>query len=378
MRTLQTLEFVRREHQVTLLAPAPAGGPATAPAGCRLETYRAGGWSGAAAGVLRALRRNLPLQSALFHHPDLGRRLRELAPRADLVILQLVRLAIHLDDVGTTPLVADLVDSLSLSFSLRTEIDRAWRRPFLKLEARSLARWERRMVERAAAAVLVSDRDRQALANRLPPQLSRRLAVVPLAVRQRREPPVGPVPAPGGAPPVLAITGNLGYFVNADAVAWFLREVWPELRRRRPGLRLVVAGDRPSRRLGRTIAGAGAELVASPPDLRRVLAGATLALAPMRAGAGLPIKVLEAWSMGVPVVGSPWAVAGTSGQAGVDFRVVVHPREWVETILELLDDPAARRALATAGRARLAADYARQVVRRQWLELLRRGAASDR
>src|SRR5262249_7335367 len=83
---------------------------------------------------------------------------------------------------------------------------------------------------------------------------------------------------------------------------------------------------------------------------------ATLALAPMRCGAGVPIKVLEAWASGVPVVASPWAAAGTSGRQGEDFRVVgQHPIEWVSAILELLDSPEERRRLADNGRRRPAA-----------------------
>jgi glycosyltransferase involved in cell wall biosynthesis len=82
----------------------------------------------------------------------------------------------------------------------------------------------------------------------------------------------------------------------------------------------------------------------------------------------VPIKVLEAWACGVPVVASPWAVAGTTGRQGEDFRVVgQHPIEWVSAILELLDSPGERQRLADNGRRRLAADYSREIVHDQLL-----------
>jgi glycosyltransferase involved in cell wall biosynthesis len=72
------------------------------------------------------------------------------------------------------------------------------------------------------------------------------------------------------------------------------------------------------------------------------------------------------------VVATPWAVAGTSGRQGEDFRIVgTHPIEWVSAIQELLDDPAARHRLAESGRKRLAADYSRDVVRDQLLGAVR-------
>jgi glycosyltransferase involved in cell wall biosynthesis len=375
MRAVQMLDALSGRHEVTLLAPRP-GPNAPVPEGVpfRVETYRLHKGPSFLTGFGRALWKNLPLQSGLFYQPDLGRRLRELAPETDLGILQLVRLAIHLEDFGRVPLLVDLIDSLSLSFSLRADIDRLWLRPALRLEAHLLALWERRLVERAARVIVVCERDRQALENRLPRALADKVSAVRLAIGERQvEPPATGerLSAAGEEGPILAITGNLGYFVNADAVTWWLGEVWPVLQRVRPGLRVVVAGDRPAPAVRRAIAaaaGSGVRLVESPRDLRSVLTQATLALAPMRCGAGVPIKMLEAWACGVPVVASPWAVAGTTGRQGEDFRVVgQHPIEWVSAILELLDSPGERQRLADNGRRRLAADYSREIVRDQLL-----------
>jgi polysaccharide biosynthesis protein PslH len=377
IRAVQQLDFLAGEHDVTLLTPEPGPDlpplPAAGSVPYRIVTYRQHRGPGFAVGFGRALLRNLPLQTGLFYQPDLGRKLRELAPEADLGILQLVRLAVHLDDFGDTPLLVDLIDSLSLNFSLRAEVDRPWLRPALKLEARLLALAERRLAERAERLIVVCERDRQALVNRLPPELQPRVAVVRLALRERRVEPPHPAEWPWPEDqqgPVLALTGNLGYFVNVDAVTWWLREAWPQLHRYHPGVRVVVAGDRPSAAVRRAIAGAGPDvrLVESPRDLRSILARSTLALAPMRCGSGVPIKVLEAWAVGVPVLASAWAVAGTSGRQGEDFRMVSqHPVEWVRAVLELLADPDECRRLTGNGRRRLASDYSREVVRQQLL-----------
>jgi glycosyltransferase involved in cell wall biosynthesis len=373
LRTVQMLDLLSGEHAVTLLTPAPRGRAPVPPPRhvkeiqeiqepVRIETYESAGVGAAAAGFARAAVGGWPLQSGLFHLPGLGRRLRALAPRADLAVMQLARLAIHLDDFGATPLLIDLIDSLSLNLARRAACDRSWLRPLLRLEAGRLARAETRLAARARAVVVVSERDRLALAGSMPAALAGRLGLVGLAVEpgahaEHRE--------PRGGGPVLAITGNLGYFVNADAVLWWLGAVWPLLRARRPDVRLEVAGDRPRPAVRRAVARAGALLIESPADLRQVLAGATIALAPLRCGSGVPLKVLEAWAAGIPVVATPWAAAGTSGRPGEDLRVAERPREWVETLLDLLDDPAARRRLAENGRRRLAADYSRAAVGRQ-------------
>ncbi|HWN43699.1 MAG TPA: glycosyltransferase family 4 protein [Thermoanaerobaculia bacterium] len=376
MRAVQMLDFLASEHEVTLLTPEPGPEQPPPPSGAhyKVELYRPTRGATSLFGMGRVLAKNLPFQSGLFYQPDLGRKLRELAPKMDLGILQLVRLAVHLEDFGKTPLLVDLIDSLSLNFSLRAEVDRVWLRPLLKLEARLLSVGERKLAERAAGVIVVCERDRQALINRLPPELAARVSVVRLSVRERRvEPPEEreKLWREGDKGPVLVMTGNLGYFVNVDAVTWWLREVWPSLRRVRPDVRIVVAGERPAAAIRREIERAGVKLIESPRDMRSIISQATLSLAPMRCGSGVPIKVLEAWAVGVPVVATPWAVAGTSGRQGEDFRLVgTHPIEWVHAIEELLEDPIARQRLAESGRRRLAADYSRETVREQLLGVI--------
>ncbi|MCB1034063.1 MAG: hypothetical protein KDD47_09545, partial [Acidobacteria bacterium] len=92
VRAVQFSEFLGPEHEVTLLAPEPGSGLPPPPSELRVETYRRSRIPRSSA-LLGVLDGSLPLQSLLFSQSDLGRKLRELAPRMDLVILQLVRLA---------------------------------------------------------------------------------------------------------------------------------------------------------------------------------------------------------------------------------------------------------------------------------------------
>lgn len=371
VRTLQFLDWLSSEHEVTLLAPGPGAGQPPVPEGVpfRVETYRADGPVLRLAQLLRASASNLPLQAGLFQHRDLSAKLRRLAPRTDLVILQLVRLAGHLQELGEAPLVVDLIDSLSLNFLRRAEVDRPWRRPALRFEARRLADGERRLLERARLGLVVSRRDQDYLQDHLPPGLRERIRVVPLAVEGQRAGIQGFVASAEG-PPRLLLTGNLGYFPNADGACWWLREVWPEIRRRRPDVRVVLAGDRPAWRLRRAVRRAGAELIASPGALSPLLATATAALAPLRCGSGIPIKILEAWAAGVPVVASPWAAAGTTARSGEDLLVAETPAEWVEAVLRVLESPELRTRLTACGRSRLQADYHREAARQELLRAL--------
>src|SRR6185436_15053522 len=93
---------------------------------------------------------------------------------------------------------------------------------------------------------------------------------------------------------------------------------------------------------------------------------ATVALAPLQCGSGVPIKVLEAWSAGTPVVASAWGAAGVDGDGAL--AIAEEPAEWVDTVEQLLDSPERRSTLAAAGRAKLSRRYSPEAVRRGFLE----------
>jgi glycosyltransferase involved in cell wall biosynthesis len=352
LRALQFASWLSRDHQVTLLAPRPpAGGEAPLTGGFALEHYTPSR-AGAAAGLARAIPLGWPLQAGLYAQRSLSSAIRRLLPENDLAIAQLVRLAPHLDSLRAKPLLVDFVDSLGLHFARRAELDRPERRWFWRLEARRLDRCERVLGERAAASWAVSERDRRHIAAGLSPSAAERLRLLPPAVEaspRAREP---------EGESTLVVTGNLGYHPTVEGLVWWVANVWPELRLRRPGLRLVLAGSRAAASIRRVARQPGIELDDEPADLGAVLAGSTIALVPARGGAGVPMKLIEAWAAGVPVIAHPWSAAGAGAVEGEDLLVAESAPQWIAAVEALLDAPAERRRLRDGALRRLRAEYA--------------------
>ena len=254
------------------------------------------------------------------------------------------------------PLAVDLIDSLSLNFARRAQIDTWWKAPALAFEARRLAQAEERFLARSELASVVCARDLGDLARRSPTRLSSRLRVVELALPLA--PPKAAEERPTGRPPVLVLSGNLGYFPTADGARWWVRSVWPAVRAAHPDLICRFAGARPGRALASEARSAGIDVVIDPPDLRALVGTADLALAPARAGSGVSVKVLEAWAEGVPVVASSWTAAGVSGSHDRDLWIADSVGDWTLAIARLLAEPQTRARLAQAGRERVARENA--------------------
>lgn len=150
----------------------------------------------------------------------------------------------------------------------------------------------------------------------------------------------------------LAFVGQLDYYPNADAASWFARDILPALRAADSRIEFVIAGRSPSASVRALAALPGVSVVASPHDVRPILAGAAAVVTPIRLARGLQNKVLEALAMGKPVYASG-EVGRTFGSA-LPQGVTVCPdaKSFISTLLAAplqpgACDPAIRESLRT-------------------------------
>ena len=92
------------------------------------------------------------------------------------------------------------------------------------------------------------------------------------------------------------------------------------------------------------------EIVGRVPDVRPFLEEADLFVAPLRAGGGTRLKLLEAFAVGLPTVATTVASAGIAVRHGIDLAVADDEETFANEIIRLLDDVSARRAMAESAR----------------------------
>jgi sugar transferase (PEP-CTERM/EpsH1 system associated) len=306
--------------------------------------------AGMLARAVRALRSSLPMQTALYDVPALRQETIRLLAHTpyDIVHVQLARLGPLLELADDVPCVLDLIDALSLNMQRRALCDRAPVRWIARIEAKRLARYERQLCARARFAAISAQPDRAALGD--PPNLHLVGNGVDLD-----EFPFAPHPRHGAD---IAFVGNLGYFPNIDAASWFARKVLPRVRAACPQAMLRLIGARPAPRLRWLCARTpSTELVGPVDSVHPYLARAAVAIAPLRAGSGQQLKILEAMATGTPVVASSIAAAGLDAVAGRDLLVADEAEAFADAIVRVLTDPALALRLARNARALIEPRY---------------------
>lgn len=155
----------------------------------------------------------------------------------------------------------------------------------------------------------------------------------------------------GSPTPTVTFVGGFAHGPNVDGILWFHTEIWPRIKAAVPGAVLVVAGSNPP--LG-VLALTGADVMVTGHVSDAVLADlyrqSTVSVAPLRFGAGVKGKVVEALRFGIPLV-----TTGTGAQGIPDIEtacdVTDDPATFAAAVIRLLSDPQARRHRSLAGHA---------------------------
>lgn len=151
--------------------------------------------------------------------------------------------------------------------------------------------------------------------------------------------------------PSLVFSGSYLYPPNETAAWELVVRIAPPLRRRWPGLKVYIVGNRPSARL----------VEAGRRDARNVISGRVEVMAdwiargsvycsPLRRGAGFKNKVPEAWAMERPLVATPKTMEGIEFTPGREALVAETTRELVRACALLLENRQLRRRMGAAGR----------------------------
>jgi glycosyltransferase involved in cell wall biosynthesis len=148
----------------------------------------------------------------------------------------------------------------------------------------------------------------------------------------------------------LVFPGALTYDANFDAMAFFLRKVFPAVKVRQPAVVLRITGKTDGVLVNRLPLDERVILTGYLEDIRPTVAQSWVCVVPLRVGGGTRLKILEAMALGTAVVSTSKGAEGLEVTPGEDILIADEPTEFADAVLCLLDEQALRAKLAVKGR----------------------------
>jgi glycosyltransferase involved in cell wall biosynthesis len=145
--------------------------------------------------------------------------------------------------------------------------------------------------------------------------------------------------------------GRLDFGPNVDALTWFCREIWTELRRVQPDATFTIIGYEPSEQVLQLARQNGIAVKPNVVDLRLEACRHAVTVLPFVSGGGIKNKLLEAAALQRPIVCSPTAVRGLNYGAPAPFVLASSRSEWIGVVRRLWADQDSRDRLGEAARA---------------------------
>ena len=136
----------------------------------------------------------------------------------------------------------------------------------------------------------------------------------------------------------LLFVAGFAHQPNADAAIWFVNEALALIRQKHPQIQLALVGSSPSLEV-QALRGEGVQVTGFVTDeeLAQRYGSARVVVAPLRYGAGVKGKVVEAMRFGVPCVTTSAGAQGLAETAGF-LAAIDDPSSFANHVLRLLDD----------------------------------------
>ncbi len=169
--------------------------------------------------------------------------------------------------------------------------------------------------------------------------------------------------------PVAVFVGDQTYHPNRQAADWLASKIAPAVWRMLPEAEFVVVGKgyRPSG----TVNGVSPfRYTGYVRDVTSVVAASKVVLAPLLAGGGIKLKVLEGMAAGRPVVATSMGAAGIDAEDDRDLMIADGVEAYSRALVSVLSSTARAREIGNAARRRVTAKYDSAIVGSRYVEVL--------
>ena len=283
--------------------------------------------------AIQGLFSDLPWQVLLFHQRRAQKKfnyfIEQIKP--DVLYSQMIRTSEYTKHFLSIPKTLDYMDALSLGLEKRIQKSPWITRWFWKDEWRRVQKYESVISHYFDHLTIIAQKDAKAIA--LPQE--KIIDIIPNGIdfnfyTNKTQP---------TSNPCVVFTGNMNYPPNIEAALRLGKKIMPLVWNRNPNAQLIIAGAEPNRSLTQQLTDPRITITGWMEDIREAYQKGSVFVAPMTMGSGMQNKILEALSMGLPVVCTDTAADAFENQLKNELIVANDDAEIAHLIVEIFENP---------------------------------------
>jgi len=303
--------------------------------------------------------RQEPLQVAYYRNNLFKKTLNKLLKTNsyDLVHVYMLRIAHYAENISNNKVIS-LVDSMYLNMSRRVENETGIKKLVFQYETIMIKNYEKNMVNKFNKSIVVSEIDKKYIDQDNIEVVSIGINISESkAIKEKNK---------------IIFTGNMGYFPNQNAIKWFVDNCFEYIKKTIPDVTLVIVGKNPPNHIKKLDDNKNIFVKGFVNSMSDELNCASIAIAPMQSGSGMQIKVLEAMSMGLPIVATSLGLGDISAIDNKSIVLADSQNTFIKKCIFLLQNDEHRKNIGSSAREFIKAEHSWSNIKNKYLNIYER------
>ncbi len=284
-----------------------------------------------------------------FFSPDVDRSITELLAKEefDIILLESIFVAPYIGSIRRLSKGRIVLRSHNLEFSIWHRLAKSHKsglkKTYLKILARQLKNYEVELLNQIDGLVAINV-DEQKHYRRL--GFKGPACTIPFGIEPDQ---YLPEKENFNANSVFHL-GSMDWKPNEEGIEWMLEKVWPLVCKKNKDVKLYLAGRQMPEWL-KILNLPQVEIVGEVDDAKDFINAHHIMIIPLLSGGGMRVKMIEALALAKPIVSTQLGAKGVTVQHEESAMIATAPRDFAESILQLLNDPEKAEGMGLSGRA---------------------------
>lgn len=318
--------------------------------------------------LINYLFRNMPLQVGQLYYKKLDKWLQKCRKEYEYIIFFHIKMAsyiMNLSDVDKKEKIYfDGCDAITLQSYNSYIVNKGWKKIAYWVEYKRMLKYEKKIYETVSNTILISERDKSYVMNHVnaacnPKVISNYAIDLGYKENVNKE------------ECSITFMGKMDYSPNVEAVIYFIENIYGKIKENYKHVQFHIIGGCVTDEIKKYNGKNSIYVHGFVNDAAFFLQKSTVVIAPMRSGAGLQNKIIQAMYLGCTVITSAIGADGLIGLSGKELVIYKNDEDFINKLIFLLrpDSNKERKLIENNARNYIYKYYSYEAIRKQILNL---------